>query len=444
MTIKLSDHFSIIKLLRFTMPTMGMLFLTSLYTVVDGIFVANFVGKTAFVAVNLIFPFIMIPATLGTMLGTGGSALIAKTLGEKKIELANSRFSLLIYISIGLGILLSLVWLPLLRPAAELLGARDKTLDACELYGSILIPGLTPMMIQYMFQSIFSLAEKPRLGLLVTLLAGITNVVLDAVFIIVFGWGLAGAAAATVSGMIIGSVVPVIIFCRKSTVSPLQLGRAKFEAYAILKSCSNGASEFMTNVSMSVVSMLYNYQLLRFAGENGVAAYGILMYISFFFVAVFLGYAMGSIPIIGYQFGAKNTDELKSIFRKSLIIIGVLGVILTLSAVFFGGFLAKIFVGNDKALMDITKQACTLYCLSFLFFGFNMFASSFFTALNNGLVSAIISCLRIMVFEVLAVLILPLYLGLTGIWLSTGMAETCALAVSVFFFCRMRKRYQYM
>lgn len=442
MPIRLSDHFTVSRLIRFTMPAMGMLIVTSLYTVADGFFVSNFVGKTAFVAVNLIFPFILIPATLGTMLGTGGSALVAKTLGEGNYALANSRFSLLVYFAIILGILLSLIWLPLLRPAAMVLGAEGEVLEACLLYGWILIPGLTPMILQYMFQSFFPLAEKPRLGMWITIAAGLTNIALDAFLILVCGFGLAGAAIATVAGMLVGSIPPVVIFSRPNS-SRLRIGRARPEPYALIKSCTNGSSEFMTNVSMSIIAMLYNFQLLRIAGENGVAAYGVIMYISFIFVAVFLGYSFGVIPVIAYHYGARNIVELKSLLRQSLAINAVTGILLTVAGILLAAPAARLFVGYDASLLQMTQHACLIYSFSFLFAGFNIFASSFFTALNNGLVSAIIAFARTLVFEMLAVLILPAFLGVDGIWLATVVAEAFALGVSILCFCLMRKTYKY-
>lgn len=442
MNIKLSDHFTTTRLIRFTLPTMGMVIITSLYSVVDGFFVSNFVGKTAFVAINLIFPFILIPSTLGSMIGTGGSALVAKTLGEGKSDRANRQFSLLVYFAIVLGVFLSLLWLPFLRPAATVLGAEGDVLEACLIYGRILIPGLSPMILQYMFQSFFPLAEKPRLGLWVTIAAGMTNIILDVFFICVCGWGLIGAAIATVAGMVVGALPPFVIFSRPNS-SRLRIGWPHFELHTLAKSCTNGASEFMTNVSISLVAMLYNFQLLRLAGENGVAAFGALMYISFIAVSISYGYAFGSIPVIGYHYGAKNTQELKGIFRKSLRINTVFGIILTGMGFTMSYPLAYLFVGYDPFLLKMAHHACILYSFSFFFSGFNIFASSFFTALNNGLVSAGISFARTLAFQIIAVLALPLWFGLDGIWLATTAAEIGTLAVSILCLYFMGKTYGY-
>lgn len=443
MDMRISDHFTPLRLIRFTLPAMGMLLLTSLYTIVDGYFVSNYVGKTAFVAVNLIFPFIMIPATLGTMIGTGGSALVAKTLGRGKKALANSRFSLLVYGALLLGVGLSLLWLPFLEPAARLLGAEGDVLEACNTYGRVLIPGLTPMIAQYMFQSFFPLAGKPQLGLWVTLAAGLTNAALDFVLIIVCGWGLLGAALATVAGMLVGSVLPLVFFWRARS-GDLRLGRARFEGGALIKSCTNGASEFMSTVSVSLVSMLYNFLLLRLAGENGVAAFGVIMYVGFLCIAIFCGYGFGSIPIIGYHFGARHAAEVKSLLAYSLIINLFLGVLFTIGGMVLARPLALLFVGYDPQLMDMAVHAYRLYLFSFLFMGFNIFASSFFTALNNGLISAGISFIRTLVFQVLTVLMLPRFLGLDGIWLATVAAEFLTLFFTFFWIAAMRKRYGYM
>jgi len=443
MDIQLSDHFTCARLIRFTLPSMGMLIIATLYSIVDGFFISNFVGKTAFVGINLIFPFIAIPGTLGFMVGTGGSALVSKLLGEGDSEKANSVFSLLIYASAITGLALTLGCLPLIRPVAEALGAEGEVLEAAVLYGWWLVPGLTPMILQFMFQSFFSLAENPRLGLLVTLAAGVVNVVFDVLFIIVFGWGLSGAAAATLLGLLTGTVLPLAYFGRPNQ-SRLRIGRTRLDWQALLKACTNGSSELMSNVSMSIVAMLFNFQLMRLAGENGVAAYGVIMYVTYIFSSVFLGYAFGSIPIIGYHFGAHNVPELRGLFRRSVGINAVFGILLTGAAVALARPLAEIFVGYDEELLAMTEHAFVLYSLSFLLAGLNIFASSLFTALNNGLISALISFLRTLLFQVVAVLALPLFLGIDGIWLAVLTAEVGAFIVTAFCIRVMRRVYGYM
>jgi len=443
MTIQLSDHFTCARLIRFTLPSMGMLIIATLYSIVDGFFISNFVGKPAFVGINLIFPFIAIPGTLGFMIGTGGSALVSKLLGEGDTKKANSVFSLLIYTSSVLGLVLTACCLPLIRPVAELLGAEGEVLEVAVLYGWWLVPGLTPMILQFMFQSFFSLAENPHLGLLVTLAAGVVNVVFDALFIIVFGWGVSGAAAATLLALLTGAVLPVLYFARPNT-SRLRIGRTRVDYRALLKTCTNGSSELMSNVSMSVVAMLFNFQLMRLAGDNGVAAYGVIMYVAYIFASVFLGYSFGVIPVIGYHFGAHNIPELRGLFRRSVGINTVFGILLTGLALLLARPLAEIFVGYDAELLAMTEHAFSLYSLSFLLAGFNVFGSSLFTALNNGLVSALISFLRTLLFQAAAALVLPFFLGIDGIWLAVVTAEAGALIVTCFCVRSMRSTYGYM
>lgn len=443
MNIQLSDHFTYKKLLRFTVPSVVMMIFTSIYGVVDGIFVSNFVGKTPFAAINLIMPFLMVCGAVGFMIGTGGSALVAKTMGEGHRDRANRLFSMLIYLSIIFGIILSVIGIIFLRPMAALLGAEGNMLDDCVTYGRIILPALTAFILQNEFQSFLITAEKPTLGLVVTVAAGITNVVLDALFVAVFKWGLVGAAAATAISQIVGGMLPFVYFLMPNK-SILRLTKTCFNGRELFKTCVNGSSELMTNISMSIVNMLYNFQLIKFAGEDGVAAYGVIMYINFIFVAVFLGYSIGSAPITGYHFGAGNHSELKSLFCKSLVIISGAAIVMTALAEGLAYPLSSIFVGYDEILLEMTKRGFMLYSLSFLLTGFNIFGSSFFTALNDGLVSAAISFLRTLLFQTGAVLILPALLGLDGIWLAIVAAELLAFAVTVFCFFRFRKKYHYM
>lgn len=442
MKIKLSDHFTYKKLIRFVLPSVIMMIFTSIYGVVDGLFVSNFVGKTAFAAINLIMPFLMGLSALGFMIGTGGSAIIAKTLGEGKRELANEYFSMLVYVTIIVGIIIAVFGCLFIRPVTALLGASGSLADNCVLYGRILFLSLTPFMLQNVFQSFFVTAEKPKLGLYVTIAAGLANMVLDFLFIVVFKWGLAGAAVATAASEYMGGLLPVFYFLRRNK-SLLQLGRTNFNKGILLKTCANGSSELMTNLSMSVVNALYNFQLIRFAGEDGVAAYGTIMYVNFIFISIFLGYSIGSAPITGYHYGARNHKELKSLLKKSLFLVTVWGLLLSLAAQLLASPLADIFVGYDKSLFDMTRHGFRLYGLSFLICGFNIFASSFFTALSNGAVSAAISFLRTLVFQITVVLVLPLLLGIDGVWLAVTAAEGMTLIVTATFFIRKRKQYHY-
>lgn len=442
MTIHLSDHFTYRKLLRFTLPSITMMIFTSIYGVVDGFFISNFVGKTPFAAINLIMPFLMIFGAIGFMIGTGGSALVSLELGSGEKEQANKTFSLLIFATIAAGVVVTVIGLILLAPISKALGADEAMLPDCIAYGRIIIPALTMLMLQNVFQSFLVAAEKPNLGLTITVIAGLTNIVLDALFIAVFQWGVAGAALATALSQSIGGLVPLVYFSMRNT-SPLRLGKAVWDAGRFFKSCANGSSEFMTNISMSVVNICYNFQLIQIAGEDGVAAYGVIMYVNFIFTSVFIGYAIGSAPIVSYHYGAENNSELKNILKKSLVLVGIFGIFLTSLAELAARPLSLIFVSYDTDLLSITIRGFMLYSLSFLVSGFNIYSSSFFTALNNGAVSAAISFLRTLLFQILAVMLLPIVLKLDGIWLSIVVAELLALAISITFWIRKRSIYHY-
>lgn len=443
MKIQLSEHFTYKKLLRFVLPSIVMMIFTSIYGVVDGLFVSNYVGKTAFAAVNLVMPLLMMLSALGFMMGTGGSAIVAKTLGEGDKERADRYFSMMVYVTLAGGVALTVLGLVFLRPIVTALGAEGEMIGECLIYGRISLASLTFFMVQNVFQSFFVAAEKPHMGLGVMVAAGVTNMVLDYLFIVVFSWGIAGAAAATAAGETVGGIVPLIYFSRKNT-SLLQLTKTRVKGKILLKASTNGSSELMTNLSMSLVNMLYNVQLMKLAGEDGVAAYGVIMYVNFIFLATFIGYSIGSAPIVGYHFGARNHSELKNLFQKSMRLIGGWGVLLMLLAFVLSGPLAQFFVGYDTELLAMTRHGLRLYALAFLVSGFNIYGSAFFTALNNGLVSAVISFLRTLVFQMAAVLVLPRLLGLNGIWLAILVAELLALGVTLQFFMRKKKVYHYL
>lgn len=442
MKIQLSDHFNFKKLLRFTLPSIIMLVFTSVYGVVDGFFVSNYVGKTPFTAVNFIMPFLMILGSLGFMFGTGGGALIAKTMGEGKTEKAERIFSLIVYTSAACGIILAVLGILFIRPLASALGAQGQLLEDSITYGRIILLAIPAFILQYEFQCLFSTAEKPTLGLYVTIAAGITNIILDALFVAVLRLGIQGAAAATALSQCVGGIVPLIYFARPNS-STLHLGKTKFDKRSLAKTCINGSSELMSNISMSVVSMLYNVQLLKYAGEDGVAAYGVLMYVSLIFQSVFIGYSVGTAPIIGYQYGAQNYSELKGLRKKSLTLIGIFAVVMFALSSLLARPLSFIFVGYDEALLNLTVRAFSIFSFSFLFSGFAIFGSSFFTALNNGLISAAISFMRTLVFQIAAVLIFPLFWQVDGIWLSIVAAEVMAVTVTLIFMQVNRKKYRY-
>ncbi len=443
MKIQLSDHFTYRNLLRFVFPSIIMMVFMSIYGVVDGLFISNFVGKTPFAAINLVMPVLMIMGTLGFMVGTGGSAIVSRTLGEGDRNRANQYFSMLVEMTVCGGIALTVLGFILIRPIAFALGAEGEMLENCVLYGRIVLLALTAFLLQSVFQSFFVTAEKPGVGLAVTVIAGITNMVLDALFIAVFDWGVAGAATATAISQIVGGGVPLIYFLKENS-SLLHLVWAKPQKQILLKTCTNGSSELMSNVSSSLVSILYNFQLMRLSGEDGVAAYGVIMYVNFIFIAIFLGYSIGSAPIISYHYGAKNHDELKNLFRRSLLLVAVAGGVLTALAEAISLPLTGIFVGYDQQLLSLTCRGFQLYSLSFLFCGLTLFGSGFFTALSDGATSALISFLRVLVFEIVAVLVLPALLGVDGIWLAIVVAEGMALVVTVWFFIRKQGAYHYM
>ena len=442
MNIQLSDHFTYKKLLRFTAPPIMMMIFTSIYSVVDGIFVSNFVGKTPFAALNFIFPFIMLFSAVGFMLGTGGSALVAKTMGEGKPERANRLFSLFTYTAIVSGIVIAIAGISLLRPVASFLGAEGEMLEYCVAYGRILMAVMPAFMLQTMFQTFFVTAEKPDLGFKITVGAGITNMVLDWLFIVVFQWGLEGAALATALSQVAGGVIPLFYFARPNS-SCLRLSGTAFDGRALFLACTNGVSELVSNISMSLVGLLFNVQLMAYAGENGVAAYGIIMYVDFIFLATFIGYSIGSSPVVSFHYGARNTDELKNLLRKSVIIIGIASVSMFAIAELAARPLSLIFASYDKDLLDMTINGFRIYAVSFFFVGFAIFGSGFFTALNNGIVSAIISFLRTLVFEVAAVLTLPVIFGLNGIWFAIVLARGLSILVTLFFIVKKQPEYQY-
>ena len=442
MKIQLSDHFSYSKLIKFTLPTIAMMIFTSIYGVVDGVFVSNCVGSDAFAAVNLIMPIIMILGSVGFMIGTGGSAIVSKTLGEGKKEKANEYFSMLVYLCVVSGVILSVIGIIFTGPIAVLLGAKGSIAKDCVTYGRTVFFMLTGLFLQNAFQSFLVVAEKPKLGLFVTLLAGFTNMFLDFLFVYVLRFGVFGAALATGISQFVGSVIPIIYFAGgKNNV--LKLTKCRFNKDIIIKTCINGSSEMVTNMSMSLVNILYNMQLMKYIGTNGVVAYGIIMYVGFIFVGTYMGYAVGSAPVISYHYGAGNKDELKNLFKRSLTIIIVSSVVMTLIAEIIAGYLAGIFVSYDNNLLELTTEAIRIYAVSYLISGINIFASSFFTALNNGVVSAVISFMRMFVFQVVMILFLPVVLGISGIWTAVIAAEVLSVVISVMFLVQTRKTYSY-
>ena len=445
MNIQLSDHFTYRRLIRFTLPSIAMMIFTSIYGVVDGLFVSNFVGETSFAAINFIMPFLMILGSFGFMFGTGGSALIAKTLGEGDREKAHRLFSMLTYISLAIGTVIAVIGIPFLEPICAILGAEGEMLEECVIYGRIILLALPAFMLQQEFQSFFVVAEKPQLGLLTTIASGVTNMALDALFIAVFKWGVAGAAAATALSQAVGGIVPVFYFFSKNT-SLLRLTKPSFDVRALLKTCTNGSSEFLSNAAMSLVGLLYNVQLMHYAGQPGVAAYGVMMYVGWIFVSIYVGYSIGTSPIAGYNFGSGNRNELKSFLRKSAVIVASLSIAMFIISELLAYPLSYIFMNKSPDVLKLTVHGFRIFSFQFLFCGIAIFGSGFFTALNNGLVSAIISFLRTLVFQLGSILLLPLIWSppVDGIWVSVVAAEAIAAMLSIIFIFAKRKKYGYI
>lgn len=444
MEIQLSDHFSYKRLLRFTLPSIASMIFTSIYGVVDGFFVSNYVGKDPFTGLNIIMPFVIILGAVGSMVGTGGSALISKILGEGNSLKANRLFSFFTYIMFFVGIIMSLLGAVFMPQIAEFLGAEGSVLTNAIVYGRVSMLGLTFFALQYAMQSFLIVAEKPHLGLYITIAAGVVNMVLDALFIVVFQWGLLGAALATALGQVIGAVVPIFLFFNHKKNWPLHLGRPEADGKSLLKACINGSSEFLSNISMSIVAMLFNAQLLKYAGNDGVAAYGVIMYVNMIFIGVIFGFTMGTSPVISYHYGAKNIGELKNLLKKSCVIIALFSIIMTISGEILASPLAQIFAGYDKTLLNLTIHAFSIYSISFLFCGTGIMGSALFTALNNGPVSAALSVIRTIVLQVFFVLLLPYFWSTDGIWWSVVFSEACAAVIAILFIIIYRKRYKYL
>ncbi len=442
MKIELNTHFTFKKLLLATLPSMLMMLFTSIYSIVDGLFVSNFVGKTAFAAVNLMMPVIVMIGALGFMMGSGGTALIGKTLGEKDTEKANKYFSQIVYFTILIGLIVSFAVFFFIKDIAIMLGAKGELLEYSIKYARIMISFEVMYMLQNAFQNLFMAANKALLGFSISVIAGITNIIGDALLVGVLKFGVEGAAIATVLSQSIAGLFPILYFSRRNS-SALKLVKTSINIKTIYKAATNGASELLSNISQSLVSMVYNKQLMSYVGEDGISAYGVIMYVGYMFTAIYLGYSLGQSGYVAYNYGAQNTDELKNIRKKSLIINSSFGIVMLFIVELFATPLAKIFVGYDKELLNLTVNGFKLYGICYLISGINIYTSSFFTSLNNGLISGLSSFLRTFVFQIIAVIILPLLFGLTGIWLSMLVAEIMSLTVNTIFFVKYKKRYNY-
>ncbi len=443
MPIDMGKHFTFADLFRFTLPTIGMMLFMSAYVMVDGFFVSNWCGSVALAAVNFVYPIPMILGTIGFMMGTGGSAIVAKTRGEGDDDRANREFSLLVYAAIVAGVVCIALGVIILQPMLAALGAQGEMLDDCLVYGYVLIIGLPATILQYLFQELLITAGKPNLAFGVTFAAGIANIVLDAALIVGLNMGVLGAAIGTIAGEAIGGIIPLVYFARPNK-SFLRLGRTTLNWRLLGHAAVNGSSEMVSNIAMSVVSIAYNVQLLRYMGSDGVAAYGVIMYVGMAFAAIFMGYIIGSAPLMSYQYGAKNTTEMQSLFRKSLVIITISALVMFGATRVLAAPLAQIFVGYDQSLVELTTHAMLVYALAVLLMGFNMYGSALFTSLGNGVVSAIISFVRTLIFEVGAVLLLPILVGAEGIWYSVSVAELAAIILTGIFTISLAPTYGYL
>lgn len=441
--VRLSDHFTYKRLLNFTISPILMMVFTALYNVVDGFFISNYGGKLDFAGVNFIMPYLFALSAVGIMMGSGGSALIGKFLGENKHKKANETFSLVVYSSLVIGIMLSIISYIFLDDIIRLLGATEDLIQPARRYATPLLISLPFFIIESEALSLFMVAERPHLGLCVKLICGSLNIVLDAIFMVSLHMGARGAAIATMINQLFGGILPLVYFAIPKTKSTLHLGKTVLSFKTLGKVITNGSSELVSNISANIVSMLFNVQLIKYAGENGVASYGVLMYLCFIFNSMFFGYAIGVSPIISYHYGAENKEELTNILRKSLV-INILASLLMFGISELGAStLAHIFVGYDETLKAMTVHGFRIFSFLFLLMGFNVFSSSFFTALNNGLISALIAFLRTLVFQISSVMILPSFLGIDGIWLSPLVAEVLSLIISLIFLLSFRKKYGY-
>ena len=429
MDVSLSGHYGYRRLLWASAPSVAMMLVSSVYGIVDGLFVSNFAGKSGFAAVNLMYPPMMILGALGLMVGSGGAALVGKIQGEGYPQKADRVFTMLLRFLASVGVAVGVLFAVFCPLIARWLGADEGMMDECVVYGRISMVGMPFFMLQQAMQSFYMAAERPQLGTWVSVACGIVNVALDALFVWILGWGVAGAAWATVLAQVVGGGFPMIYFgSKRLNRGSLHLRRNSKTIWPYVgKACTNGLSEYVSGISLSIVSMCYNLQLMHHIGEDGVAAYGVVMYLTFVIAAFFIGYNITLTPIIGYHYGARDVDEQRSLLRKSLVIIGVTGLLLTAVAELLSGPAARFFVGYDEGLLALTTKAIRIYMLCFLICGWSMFASALFTGLQNGVVSAVAAFMRSLVFEMAAVWLLPVFFGIDGIWWAVNVSEVLTL-----------------
>ena len=439
----LEKDFNFIGLLRFTLPTVVMMIFTATYTIVDGFFVSRFIGTDALSSVNIAFPLFNAALAIGVMIGAGGSALIAKKMGEGKAQEAKENFTLLIVSCFVIGAILMAAAGLNMEPLMRFLGADDKLLPGCMTYGYLLLPFAIPTLLQMAFQYWFVTAGKAELGLKLTVAAGIANMVLDYVFIVLFDWGVAGAAIATGSGILIPSMFGLVFFARNKS-GTLHLVKPRWDGQVLVKSCTNGASEMVTELSNAITTFLYNIVMMRLAGSDGVASMTIVLYLDFLLKSALLGFAMGVGPVFSYNYGSQEHDKLKKFFKYSIKFVSITSVCLFTFAYVFAPQLSGIFAEEGTMVYELAVKGFKLYCFGFLFTGVSIFSSALFTAFSNGAVSATISFFRTFLFIVVGLLTLPNIIGITGAWISGPIGECVAMLVSVGFLVVFRKKYKYL
>ena len=419
-----------------------MMLFTSMYGVVDGLYLSHFSGKEAFAAITLIIPLPLLIGAWAYMIGAGGSAVIAKAIASDRQKDANEYFSFLVLISVLGSILLAGIGEIFLEPCAKLLGANDEMLPFCMTYGRILIAAVPLYVLQNVFQSFLTVAEHPKIGLAINLVSAFLNMALNFVFIRITNEVVTAVALATVVSQFVGGITPFVFFVRSKSTT-LRFGRPHMPMSLLGPVFANGVSEFVSEIFHPLASVMYNYKLMELTGLNGVAAYGVLMNVGFLFGSVFLGFAVGSAPLFTYKYEREDHDELHSLFIKSTISVVLMGFLLYGVACMIEGPFAAEFFGGDELLITMTEEAFALHSLSYMVMGLAVFASAFFTAIHDSRVSFLISFLRTLLFEVLAILLLPMLFDLNGVWAASLTSEVLTLLVTVGLLISKKEKYQY-
>ena len=437
----LDQKWSAGSLLRFAFPTIVMMIFMGLYTIVDTIFVAQFVNTDALSSINIVCPIINITVGLGTMIATGGNAIVSRKMGAGENQEAKEDFTLLILTGAVIGFLILLggtIWIDKIVYA---LGASDLLFPYCKDYLMVLFLFIPANILQTLFSNLFVTAGKPTLGLALAVLAGIANIVFDYVFIVLLQMGIKGAAIGTGIGYMIPSIIGTVFFLMKR--SELHFCKPNMDASVLLKSCSNGVSELVSQCSAAVTTFLFNVTMMKLLGEDGVAAITVLIYSQFLLTTLYIGFSMGTAPVVSYNYGSGNVKQLKKTVRICFSFIAGISIFVFLFSLLGGESIAKVFAENNRNVFEITKNGFSIFSFSFLFSGCNIFSSALFTALSNGKASATISFLRTFGFITVSLLVLPRFLEVTGVWLAVPFAELFTLMLTVYLLCRHRKQYNY-